>query len=99
MGDLDISSRYNWSVYYIDPKNGDFYGTRQPLNLRKHASDFFHVVSDVDRIDLIAYKYYRDVKLWWVIAEFNNITNPLELHSGTVLRIPTYDRIQMQVLS
>lgn len=99
MSELDNTSRYNWSVEYIDSKNGDFFGTRQPLNLREDASDLFYTVSDCDRIDLIAYKYYGDVRLWWVIAEFNNIINPLELYAGTVLRIPTYDRIQMQVLA
>ena len=94
------SSRYNWSVWYVD-KNGDFLGTRQPLKLREHETDFFHVVTDIDskRIDLIAWKYYRDVNLWWVIAEFNNIINPLEIPVGTTLRIPSYERIQMKVIS
>lgn len=93
------SSRYNWSVWYVD-KNGDFLGTRQPLKLREHETDFFHVITDTDskRIDLIAWKYYRDVSLWWVIAEFNNIINPLEIPVGTTLRIPTYERIQMKVI-
>ena len=101
MGELSSSSRYNWSVYYIDSKNGDFYGTRQPLKLRKDSSDLFHVVTDADskRIDLIAWKYYRDVNLWWVIAEFNNISNPLEIPTGTTLRIPSYSRVQMKVLT
>ncbi|MBR0258488.1 MAG: LysM peptidoglycan-binding domain-containing protein [Synergistaceae bacterium] len=94
-------SRYDWSVLYVDAKNGDFYGTRQPLRLREHSSDTFHTVSDTDskRIDLIAWKYYRDVSLWWIIAEFNNISNPLEILPGTTLRIPTYERVQMKVLS
>ena len=101
MSDLPDTSRYNWSVLYQDSRNGDFYGTRQPLKLREHDSDMFHVVTDADskRIDLIAWKYYRDVRLWWVIAEFNNISNPLEIPAGTTLRIPTYERIQMKVLA
>ena len=94
------SSRYNWSVWYAD-KNGDFFGTRQPLKLREHETDFFHVVTDTDskRIDLIAWKYYRDVNLWWIIAEFNNIINPLEIPVGTTLKIPSYERIQMKVIA
>ena len=101
MSDLPAESRYNWSVLYIDSKNGDFFGTRQPLKLRQHESDSFYVVTDSDskRIDLIAWKYYRDVRLWWVIAEFNNISNPLEIPSGTVLRIPAYERVQMKVIA
>ena len=101
MSELSNSSRYNWSVRYIDSKNGDFFGTRQPLKLREHSSDLFHVVTDADskRIDLIAWRYYRDVNLWWVIAEFNNISNPLEIPTGTTLRIPSYSRVQMKVLA
>ena len=93
-------SRYDWSVLYID-KKGEFFGTRQPLRLREHESDLFHVVTDADnkRIDLIAWKFYHDVSLWWVIAEFNNISNPFEIPTGTTLRIPTYERVQMKVLA
>ncbi len=100
MSDLSETSRYNWSVLYVDSKNGDFFGTRQPLKLREHETDSYHVVSEADskRIDLIAWKYYRDVRLWWVIAEFNDINNPLEIPTGTTLRIPRYERVQMKVL-
>ena len=101
MIELPETSRYHWSVLFIDSKNGDFFGTRQPLKLREHDTDFFHVVTEADckRIDLIAWKYYRDARLWWVIAEFNNISNPLEIPTGTTLRLPTYERIQMKVLA
>jgi nucleoid-associated protein YgaU len=93
------TSRYNYSVLYRS-KKGDFWGTRPPLVLRPHPTDQFHRVTDGDskRIDLIAWQYYRDVSLWWVIAEVNGIGNPLELQPGTVLRIPSYDRIQMRVV-
>ena len=33
MSDLSETNRYNWSVLYVDSKNGDFWGTRQPLKL------------------------------------------------------------------
>ncbi len=101
MSELSETSRYNWSVLYQDSRNGDFWGTRQPLKLLEHESDTFHVVTDADskRIDLIAWKYYRDVRLWWVIAELNNISNPLEIPAGTTLRIPSYERVQMKVIA
>ena len=101
MNELPETSRYNWSVYYQDNRNGDFYGTRQPVKLREHPSDTYHVVTDRDsyRIDLIAWRYYRDVRLWWLIAEVNDIANPLEIPVGTKLRIPDYKRVQMKVLA
>ncbi len=101
MKDLPETSRYNWSVYYQDSANGDFWGTRQPVKLKESSSDLFHVVTDKDthRIDLISWKYYHDVRLWWIIAEVNNIANPLEIPAGTILRIPDYKRIQMKVLA
>ncbi len=50
-----------------------------------------HVVEggEVARPDLIAYKHYGDVSLWWVIAIVNNIDNPLvDLQSGMTLKVP-----------
>ena len=100
MSSLDTTSRYNYSVLYLDKKNGDFFGTRQPLRLRPHKTDLFHQVTDADskRIDLIAWRYYKDVRLWWVIAEINNISNPLELQTGLILRIPAYERVMFEVV-
>ena len=100
MSDLSVNSRYNWSVLYLDSKNGDFYGTRQPLKLPKHKTDMYHQVTEADsrRIDLIAWRYYHDVSLWWIIAEVNNVGNPTYIPPGTILRVPSYDRVQMKVI-
>ena len=100
MSELDATSRYQFSARYLDKKNGDFFGTRQLVRLPQHPTDLFHQVTEADskRIDLIAYKYYKDVRLWWVIAEANDIINPLELQVGSILRIPSYDRVMMKVV-
>lgn len=92
---LAPESRYNYSELF-----DGFFGTRQPVKLRDNDSDSFHVVTDADskRIDLIAWKYYRDVNLWWVIAEINNIINPLHIPAGTILRIPDYERVLMKII-
>ena len=101
MSKLDSTSRYNYSTLYLDKNNGDFFGTRQALRLRPHKTDLFHQVTDADnkRIDLIAYKYYKDVRLWCIIAEINNISNPLELQTGRILRIPSYERVMLEVVN
>lgn len=50
-----------------------------------------YVMSETgDRLDTLAYEYYGDQSLWWIIASANNIHNaPLGLADGTILRIPT----------
>jgi len=47
-----------------------------------------HRVTAGDRLDLIAWKVYRDATKWRAIAAHNKIINPLALQSGQHLRIP-----------
>lgn len=47
---------------------------------------------DIGRLDLIAYRYYEDVTLWWVICLFSGIRNPLtDMVIGETLIIPDKD--------
>ena len=41
-----------------------------------------------DRIDSLAYKFYGDVTLWWIIAKANGIKGKTALEPGIPLRIP-----------
>ena len=48
----------------------------------------YYNIDDIDFLDNISAKYYGTPTLWWVIASFNNITNPFEaLEPGTSLKI------------
>jgi hypothetical protein len=52
--------------------------------------DFFenYIISDEDRWDSLAYKFYGSYNLWWVIAVFNDIKDPLEeFQTGQTLKI------------
>lgn len=43
-----------------------------------------------DRIDLLAFDFYGDVALWWVIASANSLPgDSLYLEPGTQIRIPS----------
>lgn len=97
--EIDATSRYQFSEL-LQEDGVMFWGTRPPVKIPESEDDLFHIVtqSDAERIDLIAYKYYDDVKLWWIIAEANKISNPLNLEVGSTLRIPTLETIQMKVL-
>lgn len=43
--------------------------------------------NEVNRLDLISWKYYKTPELFWVIAAVNNIIDPFNIEEGTVLRI------------
>ena len=52
-------------------------------------NDIYVATETGDRLDTLAYQYYNDSSLWWIIASANNIHNaPLGLKDGTILRIP-----------
>ena len=43
-----------------------------------------------DYLDTLAFKYYNDSTLWWIIANINNLgKGRLSVPPGTQLRIPT----------
>ena len=47
-----------------------------------------HIISqDGDRLDTLAFRFYRNPKLWWFIARVNNLTT-MNVPAGTELRIP-----------
>lgn len=52
-----------------------------------------HTTKVGDDLDLLAYKYTGDnprkSKLWWLIADVNNLLWPLDVDPGTDLIIPT----------
>jgi nucleoid-associated protein YgaU len=96
---ISNSSRQAYSTRYRGV-SGDYWGTRPPISIPKSGKDAFHRVTDDDvkRIDLLAWRYYGDCALWWVIAEANDIVNPLGLEVSRVLRIPSLETVQMRIL-
>lgn len=43
-----------------------------------------------DRLDLLAYKFYSDPRLWWVLLEVNtNYLREEDIHVGDTLLIPS----------
>jgi hypothetical protein len=62
-----------------------------PFEHRAQKGDTIHTVTSADagRPDLIAYHYYRNVNLYWLICHFNKILHPInELVPGRKLIIP-----------
>lgn len=65
-------------------------------NIPLRNDDVYVVTQTGDRLDLLAFEYYQDQRLWWIIATANNIHNAqIGLAAGTILRIPqNYIQIQ-----
>ena len=52
-------------------------------------SDIFIYPRFGDRLDNLAYKYYKDVSLWWIIAKANNLDSAhIGLDVDKQIRIP-----------
>jgi hypothetical protein len=48
-----------------------------------------HTYVEGERLDQLAYKYYRSSGYWWIIPEYNpEVTDFTNIKPGTVLRIP-----------
>jgi nucleoid-associated protein YgaU len=51
--------------------------------------DTYLITTQGDRYDILAFDYYGDVELWWIIACANNATRDgLAIEPGIQIRIP-----------
>ena len=51
-------------------------------------SDKFILSKEGDRLDTLAFKFYGDTTLWWIIAKASGIRGKVALKPTTPLRIP-----------
>ena len=55
----------------------------------KSDLDTYIVTQGGDRLDTLAYQFFGDASLWWLIAAANNLHDaPFAVPDGTILRIP-----------
>jgi len=86
---MATSDRYNFTNNTkIDSTGKTVYKSILYPQIRTSADDIFIIVKETDRLDLLAYKYYGDVTMWWVIAQANHIKNTFYIAPGTQIRIP-----------
>jgi nucleoid-associated protein YgaU len=93
---IGSGSRYEGSVLYVDGGE-EFIGARSRIETAPEPDDVFHTVTEGDRIDLIAYRYLGSAELWWIICDYNDISFPLEIRVGVVLRIPSAEHVEMRL--
>ena len=73
-------------------KNGTRHkGTVYYKEIPERDSDFYVTTQFGDRLDTLAFEYYGDPHLWWLIARANKLVG-MNIPVGTSLRIPADSR-------
>jgi phage tail protein X len=67
-----------------------YYQSLLDPTIEKDATDIYVITTIGDRYDLLAWKYYGDAELWWIISAANPELqkDSLYLEPGTQIRIP-----------
>ena len=85
-----MSSRYENNAVKRATNGRIVYRSKIYPNIPLRDSDIYVATETGDRLDTLAYTYYNNSSLWWIIASANNIHNAVfGFEDGTVLRIPT----------
>lgn len=88
----DASDRYKNCTILKDNDSGEvLISTRDIEDIPLNVLDIYHTVTIQEecRLDIIADKFYNNPLMWWVLAQANNIYDPLSKPlSGDIIRIP-----------
>lgn len=86
-----MATRYDDKTTLYTAQGKPYYKGKVYPNIPLSETDVYVITTIGDRLDSLAYSYYNDVNLWWVIsAANNNVTNGSMFPApGTQLRIPT----------
>ena len=90
MATLLATSFMNFMDFY-EFDGETFFDTPDFPELPQTDADIIIDVTDkyMGRLDLVAWDYYRDAQLWWVIAYANNLTRlPDQMTLNMKLRVP-----------
>ena len=84
-----MNSRYETSPTKKTFDGKKVYRPKIYPNIPLRDDDIYVATETGDRLDTLAYDFYDDSKLWWIIAAANNIHNAVfGFEDGTILRIP-----------
>jgi hypothetical protein len=82
--------RYDKNIVYKTSNNKPYYKGKLYPDVPYSETDEYIITVDGDRLDTIAYSYYGDPELWWIISVANNNITRGSLYPqpGTQLRVP-----------
>jgi hypothetical protein len=91
------TTRYLSSTLVVE-SSGDWLSANTPfVDTSPRGDDRFYVVRARDRLDELAYRFFGDQHLWWVIAEYNEIFWFQDLEVNQVLRLPSFEHYYLDL--
>ena len=84
-----MPSRYNYTKTKRNELGKRVFKPTMYPRIPIRDSDIFIYPKFGDRLDNLAFKYYKDVSLWWIIAKANNLDEAhIGLNVEKQIRIP-----------
>jgi hypothetical protein len=86
------SNRLEFLPIYKRGDRKDIYKPLKYPSIPSSLNDIYIITTIEDRLDTLAYRYYKDTELWWIIASANpqNIRrDSYSLKPNLEIRIPT----------
>jgi nucleoid-associated protein YgaU len=88
---IDEVSRYALGGTYVTEtptETRTIIDHERPVVVTGSSGVISHVIVQGETLEGIAFRYYQDATKWWVIADVNNIQNPLFPPVGVLIDIP-----------
>lgn len=87
-------SRYTFTPIYVNKDGNILFDRRLPFRYNKDKCERY-IFKQGDTLDYLAYNYYSNAQLWWVILEANPLyLNEWEIDVGDVILIPQYEDVR-----
>jgi hypothetical protein len=66
-----------------------YFGSRIYPPIPFSNDDAYVITNETDYLDNLAFKYYKNPSLWWILAQANSIgKGKMSVEAGTQLRVP-----------
>ncbi len=83
------SYRYQNTPIERDSNGKRFFPTNLYNQVDPQADDIYLITDKGDRLDNLAYEYYGDPSLWWVLSSANDIPrDSIFIPVGSQIRVP-----------
>jgi phage tail protein X len=88
-----MTSRYQNNSTKKNKEGKVVYQSRIYTKIPLSDNDVYVATETGDRLDSLAYEYYGDSTLWWIIAAASNIGWGMQVPAGIVIRIPDINKV------